>query len=97
MQQTEQIARSFAAKLLAHIGPEKMAEINRLNATDAYSDGACATHDLCDANVYMASAQAGVLGVTEDYLLAHLNDETLLTQWEDAWQMARDARFWVSQ
>jgi len=55
------IAAEFSARVLAYVGPEKMAEIHRRNAVET-NPNVCHTHDFCDANVFMDEAFAAVLG-----------------------------------
>ena len=54
-------ARTFAARLLAEIGPANLQEVIRRNALPAYR-GCCASHDFCDANMPMMDAFEGTTG-----------------------------------
>lgn len=78
------IAQDFAARLRAELTAEEMAEVNRRNATAEYQNGACATHDFCDANMPMAEAFAAATGREID--LSSDDDARL---WSAAWDAAR--------
>ena len=82
------IAQDFAARLQAELGPQVIAEINRRNATAAYQNGACATHDFCDANVLMLEAFEAVTGRAADPA-----SEAEAMLWNTAWNTARAAGF----
>ncbi len=56
-----QTACTFAARLLAEIGPLNLQEVIRRNALPAYR-GCCASHDFCDANMPMMDAFEGATG-----------------------------------
>lgn len=55
------LAKAFDAELRAGIGAESYAEVIRRNRTPEY-DGACASHDFCDANEIMDTAFVSVMG-----------------------------------
>jgi hypothetical protein len=70
----KQLAEEFDRVLRNDVTPKQYDEILRLNRTEAYSEGTCATHDFCDSNMTMLEAVQN-LGVDED-------DNRL---WNDAW------------
>jgi hypothetical protein len=57
----EALADQFAAALKAEIGEDEWAEMRVLNRAHT-SDGICASHDYCDANMPMAAAFEAVTG-----------------------------------
>ena len=58
--------------------------MKRLNETDPdYADGACASHDFCDANMAMAPAFTQVMGREPD-----VSSEEDAAIWSDAWELA---------
>lgn len=77
------IACYFAQALEQDLTAEQFAEIKRLNATPEYSDGICASHNYCDANVFMLEAfEAFGLSAPED------SDEPAVAIWNGAWEFA---------
>lgn len=78
-----QIADQFVANLREDLSAETMAEIVRLNMTPAYA-GCCASHDFCDANVYMLAAWESLTHREMD--AASQEDADL---WNAAWDQAR--------
>ncbi len=56
----ERIAGAFAAVLRDWLSADQWAEMQARNVD--YSDGVCASHDFCDANVAMAEAFETVTG-----------------------------------
>lgn len=55
------LAHAFATALRATLSPTEMADVLQRNASGEY-DGACASHDFCDANLVMADAFRDVMG-----------------------------------
>lgn len=87
MNHIEPLAKDFARRLVIEIGLANVAEANKRNKT--YSDGACASHDFCDANMVMDAAFKAVVGrETGD------TDEDLKL-WANAWDMAINHGFWI--
>lgn len=90
----EAVALRFCRNLLDRIGRHDLTEVVRLNATAEYGAGACASHDFCDANVYMGRAIEHVLGMRQDSL--DLDAETT-ELWNQAWDLAIKQGFYVGQ
>ena len=86
----EKIAKFFAAGVLKYIGPKKMAEVVERNKT--YGAGVCASHDFCDANVFMEAAMKKGGFDSDDWRdFAALNDWSDL--WGAAWDVAKENQF----
>jgi hypothetical protein len=67
------------------LSEDEFSEMKRLNETDPdYADGACASHDFCDANMAMAPAVTQVMGWEPD-----VSSEEDAAIWSDAWELAR--------
>ena len=81
------LAEAFDAELRAEIGAESYAEVIRRNRTPEY-DGACASHDFCDANETMDAAFMFVMGrsTIPDDEEAFISEEDT-----DLWNLAWDA------
>lgn len=87
----EQIARQFARRVLEYVGRDRMAAIVAKNKTPEYaSRGCCATHDYCDANIFMARALRQATGKQ----LRMQNDDDLAL-WERAWNVAIKNNFFI--
>lgn len=56
------IAWEFRNQLADTLTAEEFAEVIRRNGTTRYTDGTCASHDFCDANLPMADAWQAVIG-----------------------------------
>lgn len=106
MQMTDQrrsdlvvVAHRFAKNLLDYMDTDKLAEADRRNAHDpAYQSGACASHDFCDANVFMAQAFEDHLGLARDSLSlcgdeSEGNQPVTCEEWNAAWDYARKSSF----
>jgi hypothetical protein len=89
------VAKNFAGIITRWLTEDELRLANRLNATPAYSDGCCATHDFCDANMAMAEAM-GMEGLDP---LEYCDDgaSRLRNLWEDAWNLAKAAEFDASK
>lgn len=87
-EQAEAIARGFAANLKACLSADEFAEMRARNASPAYADGSCASHDFCDANMPMADAFRSVMGrdILRDDAPPSDADCAL---WGKAWAIAR--------
>lgn len=84
------VAREFSARVLKYIGADNMREVIRLNATADYAGNVCASHDFCDANVFMARAFRAVTGKA-----INLQDQNHLTLWGNAWSVAKENKFFT--
>lgn len=82
------LARAFADNIAADFTAEELAECKRRNATIAYDNGSCATHDFRDANMNMHEAFIATFG-HEPSFLADSDDETELLIWNRAWNIAK--------
>lgn len=88
------VAHRFARNLLAYMGEEKLTEADRLNAHDpAYQSPVCASHDFCDANVFMAQAFEDHLGLPRETLPDEGNQLVTCDEWNRAWDYARKSGF----
>lgn len=81
----QQLALEFCQVLRRWLTPEEMAEVVLRNHNSQYQ-GACATHDFCDANMAMLEAANNVGVDEEDY-------ET----WNRAWDIAKEADFALTE
>jgi hypothetical protein len=93
---THQVAKMFADILVSQIGPKDMAKVNERNK--AYADrDCCASHEFCDANMYMLEAIEIVTKKTDDEIIEALRREDLeiLGLWRDAWDEAIKSKFWL--
>jgi hypothetical protein len=88
MENEAKIARAFSIILRAEIGGD-VDEVVTLNATPAYAC-ACASHDFCDANVYMGAAWEIVMGRSPD-----VASEADADIWGRAWDLAKASNFSV--
>lgn len=88
------VAHRFAKNLLDYMGADKLTEADRRNAHDpAYQSGACASHDFCDANVFMAQAFEDHLGLPHETLPDEGNQLVTCEEWNAAWDYARKSSF----
>lgn len=87
MDTTTELAKDFSRRLIEEIGRDKVAEANERNKT--YDDGACASHDFCDANMVMDAAFTAVVGRETG------DSEADMKMWAAAWDMAVDNGFWL--
>ena len=86
---TETLARDFARRLRDVCGAAALVEMDRRNRDD-YPDGACASHDFCDANIVMAATLEAYLDLAPGSL--ELDDSTI-PLWDGAWNHAAQAGF----
>ena len=87
-----QVANIFCTLLTQHLGDLKMAAIVAVNAANA-ADGkpdACASHDWCDANVFMEEA---MLATVPGYRGFSANNQDAVTLCNDAWAQAKQHGF----
>ena len=81
--EVERIAERFALILRHWLNNDQWNEMVRRNTYDeAYQDGACASHDFCDANMAMAEAIHQITGREVD-----IDSDNDL--WNIAWDIAR--------
>jgi hypothetical protein len=85
------VAHLFARGMLNFLGRERLAEADRMNADDPdYRFPVCASHNFCDANLFMAGAFEEHLGVARGALTT---DAVALADWDAAWAIARALGF----
>lgn len=93
----EEIAKTFLKLVCDYVGKEEYAEICRRNLT--IEEGCCATHDFCDANVFMhAAMHLHGMACSVDMADSHVGiltpeeidaaQERANTLWSDAWGIA---------
>lgn len=82
------VAREFARLLVAEIGAESVRRVNEANRT--LPQGACASHDHCDANMPMAAAFEAIVGRPVD---PDSDDDAAL--WSQAWEIAQEHGFFL--
>jgi hypothetical protein len=83
-----QVANVFGTLLFQHLGDLKMAAIVAVNAANT-SDGhpeTYASHDWCDANVFM---EAAMLAVAPGYEGFNANNQDAVTLCNEAWGLAK--------
>lgn len=83
----EDLAREFSRLLRRDLSARQMAEVVRLNDTEA-NKSVCHTHDFCDANMVMAEAFRNC-GLPD--AVTTNDDSTDL--WNAAWDQAKADRF----
>ncbi len=89
-----EIAKEFCTQLQDELGAAKVAKIARLNRTPKFQDGACATHDFCDANQVMLNAfEARGVAQPTDSKLGSTGWNKAIAIWEAAWNIARENDF----
>lgn len=89
------VARAFCEILLKWIGRDKLALVIARNQTPDY-DGACASHDFCDANEAMDAAFKMVAGYcTGDTGGEGIGcmSEAVQAVWTEAWELAQKSNF----
>jgi|GEM_PF-1456377 len=85
----EKVAVAFAVCLKSDMGEDNLREVVRRNATEEYL-GSCATHDFLDANMVMADVLTRMFGFEDD-----LGNDCYVGLWNAAWDMAKDAKFYL--
>lgn len=85
------IAEQFRANLRAALSGGELIEADRLNATPEYQ-GFCASHDFCDANVYMDEAFTTVVG-RQPHLAIVQDTPSDSELWSSAWNLAKAMGF----
>lgn len=80
------VARSFIRGLASAIGSKNLRTVAARNAVG--SPNVCASHDFCDANVYMSAAFTRVVGHEID-----LQSDADGALWDAAWDCAKRAGF----
>jgi hypothetical protein len=93
------LAAAFSAALRADFPASTIAEMIERNRT--YDEGACASHDFCDANMWMQDAFIEVMGrdvwwpsdVEEGKCTDAQQQQADFTLWGDAWGIAKASGF----
>lgn len=85
--QIEAVARQFSRNLLAYLGPEKLAEVDRLNK-DEPVDGVCCSGDF----LFMMEALETVLGKSYDEI-TEVDEDGTNALWNAAWNLAKTTGF----
>jgi hypothetical protein len=85
-----QVAIEFAKVLRHWLTPNEMQEVLRRNKTAAYQNGACASHDFCDANMAMAEA------FKKFRIDPAVDNSDVLKLWNAAWDIAHKSGFAVA-
>jgi hypothetical protein len=90
-QQVNMIAEAFGEVMRQWLTPAEFAEMKRRNETEAaYAEGACASHDYCDANMAMMEAFDQIMGrllTVESDDMAQAEADCAI--WNDAWNLSR--------
>ena len=86
----QNLAVKFAELLKRDLTPDQVNEAVKRNKTDEYQ-GCCATHDFCDANVYMDEALEHFTGKHE----VDVNDEDTTNLFNEAWDIAKANEFFT--
>jgi len=85
----ERVARIFSALLQAELGFPTVEEI--VGTNNERNDDTCASHDFCDANVFMSMAFT---------LTGHTDptpwDDTATDLWNAAWAIAKTNKFYLN-
>jgi len=89
--QVTAIAEAFSEVMRQWLSRDEFAEMKRLNETDPdYANGACASHNYCDANMAMMEAFDHVMGhnmIPTDADGEISEQDTAI--WNEAWELAR--------
>ena len=88
MDTAQKIAIAFSREIRDCTTESQLAEINRRNASEEWG---CATHDFMDANEQMHAAFIRATG--RDPLGEHGMTDSDIRLWNEAWEIARAARF----
>lgn len=83
------LATKYVSILTDWLTPHQMRMVRKLNASDDYSDGTCASHDFCDASAAMLEAFISVMGYDPISNESGMADADL-DLWEEAWGIARN-------
>ena len=86
------LAEKFSEFLREDLGREKMLLVVERNRTAEY-EGACASHDFCDANEVMLAALED-FGFDADDVFENDCDNPVQARWNEAWDEARQNEFW---
>lgn len=93
------VASAFIRGLAEYLTPEQMVMASALNWANG-ENGCCATHEFCDANVFMDEAIQTVLGIGASELSDALTpmdgssddwgmSDSVATLWGDAWRASK--------
>ena len=77
------LAFTFTEVLGEWLTDDQFDEMRRRNVSPEYADGACASHDFCDANMAMLEAFKRVVGRAPD-----LAEDADVNLWDNAWNEA---------
>jgi hypothetical protein len=89
MQTISDLAKDFSERLADYLGFGGLAIVVERNKTPKYT-GCCASHDFCDANVFMLEAFEATFSREPDLECDH--DLAMI---DDAWNMAKRQGFEV--
>lgn len=84
----KKLAKMFSWEMRCALTKEEMAEVIEANR-DLENTGACASHDVCDANMVMMEAWTKFFGV--DYING--DDDEQCRLWSEAWHLAKANEF----
>lgn len=87
----EILAKGFSNVLKDWLTYDELAEINELNATPAYANGSCATHEFCDPNQAMIDAYNNLFGGNPE-----ANNNNHIQLMNRAWAIARENKFYTT-
>ncbi len=90
----KKLADEFTRLMWLELTDEQMEEAIVLNKTEEYSDGSCATHNFCDANMVMFEAFQKI-EVREPNMDEMDRDNNDVDVWNKAWDIARDNDFTI--
>jgi hypothetical protein len=91
----EQLAKSFGGRLANRIGDENMKLVITINKD--ISDGCCASHNYCDANMVMYEAMSEDFEIAFDIGGETAESESQIKLWNEAWNLARGNDFYFNK
>ncbi len=86
MRTTEKMAEAFRRGIRGALTSSELRLVDGMN--EGTDDRTCATHNFCDANVYMAEAFEATVGREPD-----TSEQGDVAMWNSAWDMALRAGF----
>src|SRR5262245_13024875 len=87
-EQADLLAKAFTRVLTGWLTPAEMDTVRQRNRTADYANGACASHDFCDANMAMAEAFTRIIGHEID-----IDSQGDVDRWNTAWCLAKAREF----
>lgn len=92
------LAEAFIQEIRSDLSENQMIGIDYANTFGGGSDDVCATHDYCDANMYMLPALAKTLSISEDEAGSLINTDgpqadKARISWGQAWDIAKERGF----